>query len=199
MGISYLVLAHGIGLVGILALCSWIEGEDEPHLGDKLGLSPSWKHLGIHHPFLAVAVCILAANLLGFPLTMGFWSRVALLESILSTEMSLSLVMIAVAGWAVSSLVLIRLIKAMWFPRRRDGISLLTPDKPPMDRIWDGLEEDDSSSFAGLASGDNDSDKVDTSSLGARLLRIVVFATVGLVVIGGLWPEPFLRFFSGNP
>ncbi len=200
IGVSYLLIAHGVGLGGILALCSWIEGEDEHRPGDKSGLAPGWKHLGVHHPFLAAAVCVLTADLLGFPLTMGFWARVAILQLFLTTDSSIPLVVVATAGWVVSCLVMIRIVKAMWFPREKSIISILTPESPFIDEP----AEEEEYSFApndvfspGTSLSVSGGRLVDTDDPGGRLLKIVAGVAVVVVIVGGIWPEPFLRFLGG--
>jgi NADH:ubiquinone oxidoreductase subunit 2 (subunit N) len=194
MGLVYLVVAHGLGLAGVLALSSWIEGHDGPRPGDKVGLSPHWKALGAQHPFLAVVTCVVVADLLGFPLTMGFWARLAVVEALLAGGSSTPLLLTVVAGWVTACLVLIRVVKALLFPRKKLKISLLSPEDPLAKGEVAG--ENNAEPDGGTPAGEGGGILLDESSSGARLLRIVVGVSVLVVVAAGIWPEPFLQFFG---
>ncbi|HEX6915320.1 MAG TPA: NADH-quinone oxidoreductase subunit N [Chitinophagaceae bacterium] len=116
-GIILYAAAYSLATIGIFAIL--IKMKDVTYEG--------FNGLGRTQPVLAAVNTIFLFSLVGIPLTAGFWAKYYMLASVIKTETSLWLVIVAVLFAATSAYYYFRVIQAMYF---KDGEAAIAETGP---------------------------------------------------------------------
>jgi NADH-quinone oxidoreductase subunit N len=121
-GIILYAIAYSLSTIGIFAIL--IKMKDVTFEG--------FNGLARTQPTLAAVNTVFLLSLVGIPLTAGFWAKYYMLASVVKTQSSLWLVILAVLFAAISVYYYFRVIQAMYF---KEGEAALTSDIKPSFRF----------------------------------------------------------------
>ncbi len=113
-GILLYSVAYSLATIGIFAIL--IKMKDVTFEG--------FNGLGKSHPVLAATNTVFLLSLVGIPLTAGFWAKYYMLASVVKTQSSLWLVIVAVLFAAVSVYYYFRVIQAMYFKESNEVVAI---------------------------------------------------------------------------
>jgi NADH-quinone oxidoreductase subunit N len=212
--LGVLLVAQGFGVVGLSALCAWIEGGMAEIRGEGSRFPPVWHKLARRRPLIALAACVLAANLCGLPPSMGFWGRLGVVQILFGMESLRPLGLLAILCWAASALCLLRVVRAIWLKGFKGKEALLAPASLALAQAREKDElpakETDAAVSAACAAEETDAashrqpadpqntrvpvaTRVDFTAEPAGAIPSLVLGCTVVVTVVGLWPGPFFE------